>query len=777
MVKMVIKRDGTKVPFENSRIVEAVKKAGAAVSTNIDDKFINLIVEEIIRDSSEEVELEFIQDTVEKNLLDSAEYRHVGKIYIIYRKERAVRRSKDSKSFKTYNEIINIEENNIKNENANMNGNTPAGQMMKFASETTKSHTDDYLLNPIYVDAHAKGLIHIHDKDYYPTKTTTCVQYDLDKLFDGGFDTGHGMLRQPKSIRSYAALAAIAFQTNQNEQHGGQSIPAFDHFMVPGVKASFVRHFEKHLKRTNPSITIKSIEMSLVNIDNKDLQERFSKAYEYALEDTQEECDQAMEAFIANMNSMHSRGGNQVVFSSVNYGTDFSTEARMVMFSLLKATEKGLGDGETPIFPIQIFKVKEGISFNEEDFELAINNIDDATSGKLKFKAPNFDLFVRSCVVSAKRLFPNFSFLDSTFNKHDGWDINDPDRYRYEMAYMGCRTRVFDNRFDERSAWGRGNISFTSINLVQIAIQSRITAENYFLADVEKHSSARIEKDVQAMATSLFMNELKLTCDLVAAQLYDRYKFQCTAKAKQFPFLMGQGVWMDGEKLKPNDRVEDQIKHGTLSMGYIGLAEALKMLTGKHHGESAESQELGLKIVGSIRALNNIYSERYDLNYSCLATPAEGLSGRFTAIDRNKYGEIAGVTDREYYTNSNHVPVYYPITAVEKIRIEAPYHELTNAGHILYVEMDAEAKKNIVAFMKIIREMNNSNAGYSSINHPIDRCVKCGYDGAIEKSCPICGETEQIDRIRRITGYLVGTTDRWNSFKKAEEKDRVKHMK
>lgn len=456
------------------------------------------------------------------------------------------------------------------------------------------------------------------------------------------------------------------------------------------------------------------------------------------------------------------------MFSSINYGTDTSPEGRMVMFELLNATEKGVGDGETPVFPIQILKIKEGVTYDEDDFWLAYNNYEKAKKGELKYKAPNFDIFVRACEVSAKRLFPNFVFLDSSFNKHEKWNPDDPERWRYEIATMGCRTRVFDDVNGEKTTIGRGNLSFTSINLVRPAILAMKKKKHLIENKTDPETAEKI-------VVEEYLQNIRELAEFAADQLYARYLFQRKAKGKQFPFLMGQNAWKGGKSVGPNDNVGDVINSGTLSIGFIGLAEALVALIGKHHGESMEAQELGLKIVGTIRKVCDEYKEKYKLNYSCLATPAEGLSGRFTALDRKEFGIIPGITDREYYTNSSHVPVYYPIPAYKKIHIESQYHKLENAGHIVYVEMDAEAKKNIPAFMKLVREMHLSDAGYGAINHPVDRCLKCGHEGAIDDACPICGETEAIDKIRRITGYLVGTLDRWNSFKKAEEKDRVKH--
>jgi anaerobic ribonucleoside-triphosphate reductase len=768
MVNTVILRDGKKVAFDTSRIIAAILKAMEASNSEVNITLCESIASMIQAREEQELTVTQIQKFVENFLMDCC--KDTARKYIVYRAVRDAERDTDSNKIKTFNEIIDIADTNIKNDNANMNGNTPAGQMMKFASQTTNKYADDYLVNPMFIQMHKKGYIHIHDKDYYPTKTTTCVQYPLNKLFKGGFDTGHGFLREPNSIRSAAALAAIAFQTNQNEQHGGQSIPAFDYFMAPYVRKSFIRYYKKNFKRSyGKECTLSNEE---ITIGNGNL---LYEAYTAAYEDTKEETEQAMEAFVANMNSMHSRGGNQVVFSSNNWGTDTSDEARMVMFALLKATEKGLGKGETPVFPIQIFKVKDGLNFSEEDFELAINNIDDALSNKLTYKTKNFDLFVQSCVVSSKRLFPNFAFLDAPFNVNPAWKEDDEDRFKYEIAYMGCRTRVFTNRHGETSTWGRGNISFTTLNLVRLAIEAKQEAKKYYETEIKINGYEKMRQNVEAFAIQMYFNSLGSILEIVSKQLYERYKFQCTAKAKQFPFLVGQGIWMDGENLKPDERVEDLLKHGSLSIGYIGLAEALKMLVGEHHGESDRAQEVGLEVVGFIREACDKFAEVYDLNFSCIATPAEGLSGRFTTIDKAEFGVIPGVTDREYYTNSNHIPVYYSTTAYEKIQKEAPYHALTNAGHICYVEMDAEAKKNIVAFMKLIKAMKDAGVGYGSINHPVDRCTICAHEGVIETACPNCGETEMIDRIRRITGYLTGTLDRWNSFKKAEERDRTKH--
>jgi anaerobic ribonucleoside-triphosphate reductase len=682
--------------------------------------------------------------------------------------------------------IINVEKNNTNNENANMSSDTPAGQMMKFASETSKDYALKYLVTPKYADAHKEGYIHIHDLDYYPTKTTTCVQYDLEDLFENGFKSKHGFIRQPKSISTYATLATIIFQTNQNEQHGGQSIPAFDFFMAKGVLKSFRRHLKyrvlaylesDYVEEANQELKdmltalIDSIEVteekklilsSKLNLTIKEVE----KAIHVAYYDTKYETYQAMEGFIHNLNTMHSRGGNQVVFSSINYGTDTSPEGRMLINELLNATIAGLGDGETPIFPIQIFKVKEGLNYSEEDYELALNNWDKAVKGELKFKTPNFDLLIKTTITTAKRLFPNFVFLDATYNKHELWKMDDPHKYKHEVATMGCRTRVFENVVGEKTSIGRGNLSFTTINFPRLAVESK----NEILAENSTIDAASLEDK----AIERFYEKVKEYTTFVAEQLKERYEFQRTALAKQFPFMMRNDIWKGGNTLMGNDEIGSVIDSGTLGIGFIGGHNALVALTGKGHGDSPKAYNTLVKALEIMNETVDEYKAKYNLNYSVLATPAESLSGRFTTIDRKKFGEIKDVNDREYYVNSFHIDVKSEISALEKIEKEGKFHELTKGGHITYVELDGEAKKNPVVILQIIKAMKDNNIGYGSINHPIDRCKSCGFESLIEIECPICG-SEEISRTRRITGYLTGDLDSWNSFKKAEEKDRIKH--
>ena len=614
---------------------------------------------------------------------------------------------------KIFDEITAPVDSNLKRDNANINGDTAMGAMLQYGANTAKEYYLDTMIDPDIAKMHREGYIHIHDLDFYGW-TTTCTQIELRKLFKGGFDTGHGHLREPKSIGSYAALAAIAIQSNQNDQHGGQSIVDFDYAMGDGVRLTYERYLREAFE----------IRSALTNRIDYVWQE------EYALKKTIRDTYQAMEGLIHNLNTMHSRAGAQVPFSSINYGMDTRWEGRLAIEQLLLATEAGLGNGETPIFPIQIFRVKEGVNYNPGD--------------------PNYDLFKLAMKVSAKRLFPNFSFIDAPFNLQ----YYKPGHPETEVAYMGCRTRVMGNVCGEETAPGRGNLSFTSINLPRLAIEAEGDKEYFY-------------------------ERLDRTLMLVRKQLLDRYQVQCSRTARNFPFLMGEGVWRGSETLKAEDPVGKVLDEGTLSIGFIGLAEALKALCGAHHGESEEAQALGLKIVGYIRDFCDRSSKEYGLNFTCLATPAESLSGRFVRMDREKYGVIEGVTDREYYTNSFHVPVYFPISAFKKIQIEAPYHALTNAGHISYVEMDGDASQNLKAFEKIVRCMKESGIGYGSINHPVDRDPVCGYNGIIGDTCPGCGRKESQDqpfeRVRRITGYLVGTLDKWNDAKRAEERDRVKH--
>ena len=611
---------------------------------------------------------------------------------------------------------LSSRDSDLKRDNANINGDTPMGAMLQQGANTAKEYYLDTMIDPEIARLHREGWIHIHDLDFYGW-TTTCCQIDLLKLFEGGFDTGHGHLREPKSIGSYAALAAIAIQSNQNDQHGGQSIVNFDYAMAKGVRLSYEKYFAE-AKQIHRGLSI-----------HPETEESWCE--QYALQKTKRDTYQAMEGFIHNLNTMHSRAGAQVPFSSINYGLDTSWEGRLAIEQLLLATEAGLGNGETPIFPIQIFRVKEGVNYNPED--------------------PSYDLFRLAMRVSSKRLFPNFSFVDAPFNLQ----YYDPDRPETQVAYMGCRTRVLGNVYDpsREISNGRGNLSFTSINLPRLAIEAN--------GDVDK-----------------FFDLLNDMLNKVMKQLLDRYDVQSRRLVRNFPFLMGEGVWIDSDTLGPDDEIGEVLKHGTLSIGFIGLAETLKSLTGKHHGESEEAQELGQFIVSYIRTFCDRKSKELRMNVTCLATPAESLSGRFVRMDKKRYGEIEGVTDRDYYTNSFHVPVYYPISAYDKIRIEAPYHALTNAGHISYVELDGDVSKNLEAFEKIVRYMKECGIGYGSINHPVDRDPVCGYNGIIGDTCPCCGRTEEegkFERIRRITGYLVGTLDRFNNAKRAEEKDRVKH--
>lgn len=675
------------------------------------------------------------------------------------------------KLYEVFKTIVNVEDNNTKKSNANIDGNTPAGQMMIFGAESSKNFSFDNLIDPRFVEAHKLGYIHIHDADYYATKAWNCNHMDLVELFKKQYSyTNDSTMRNPKRVYPFTALSAIAMQSEQNENFGGQSIQSWDYAMAKGVRMSFLENFKKYcltLKEAGALENNIRFPEEEIRIGNEELKEYYPVVYKLAYQETLNDTHEAVVAFIYNLCSMHSRGGGQVVFSSINYGTDDSPEGRMIIDQTLDAVEEGLGDASTAIFPISIFRVKDGINFSEEDWELAKNNWEDAVAGKLKFKTPNFDMFIKSCVVSAHRLFPNYLFLDSTFNYNPLWKAEDPNRYRYELATMGCRTRVYDDIFGEKTCVRRGNLSFTTINLPRLAIEARLHVSEIF-----KEFTA---DDVIAD----FYSKLDAMMELVKEQLIERYKWQCSAYAKQFPFIVKNNTVMGTEELDPDDHMEKALKHGTLSIGFIGLAETLKELIGKHHGESEEAQKLGLEIIGHMRKMTDRMTNEENLNFSLFATPAEGLSGRFTKIDREEFGVIPGVTDREYYTNSNHVPVYYPISACKKILTEAPYHALTNAGHICYVEMDGDPRKNTLAFATLVVAMKKANIGYGSINHAVDRCDICGYEGIIKNACPKCGNDneENIDRIRRITGYLVGSVNkRWNSYKKAEEHDRVKHI-
>ncbi|MCF6460184.1 anaerobic ribonucleoside triphosphate reductase [Clostridium sp. Cult3] len=770
MITKIRKRDGREVPFNIEKIANAIFKAAQAAGGHDYDTALRLaeevalLLNEKYKDQIPDVE--DIQDMVEKILIENG-HAKTAKEYILYRAERTRIREMDTRLMRVYEDLTfkEAEDVDIKRENANIDGNTAMGTMLKYGSEGAKQFYDLFVLNPAHSKAHKNGDIHIHDLDFL-TLTTTCCQIDIVELFKGGFNTGHGYLREPKDIQSYSALACIAIQSNQNDQHGGQSIPNFDYGMALGVRKTYIKAYRQNL--------LKSIELLIEDVDLKDnvnnifnvLEKEYDlvptlndsgeyeqKEAEYlkellnddeiveriqsfakrnAYKDTDRRTYQAMEALIHNLNTMHSRAGAQIPFSSINYGTDTSPEGRMVMKNLLLSTEAGLGNGETPIFPIQIFKVKEGVNYELGD--------------------PNYDLFRLACRVSAKRLFPNFSFIDAPYNiKY--YKEGHPET---EIAYMGCRTRVIGNVYDpsREIVNGRGNLSFTTINLPRLGLKHR--------------------GDIKG-----FYEELDRTIDLIIEQLLERFEIQASKKVHNFPFLMGQGIWIDSDKLDRNDEIREILKHGTLSIGFIGLAECLKALTGAHHGESTESQKLGLEIISHMRDRMDETSRQFNMNFTLLATPAEGTAGRFVKMDREIFGEIDGVTNREYYTNSFHVPVYYEITAFEKINIEAPYHEFTNAGHITYIELDGDPTQNLDAFEKVVRAMKEAGVGYGSINHPVDRDPVCGYTGIIGNTCPKCGREEgdiKFQRIRRITGYLVGTLDRFNDAKRAEERDRVKHF-
>ncbi|MBQ2945634.1 MAG: anaerobic ribonucleoside triphosphate reductase [Clostridia bacterium] len=773
MLTTITKRDGRNVTYDRSKIAAAIDKAMTSCNRKdtMEAERLALIVEEKLMakfiDSAPGVE--DVQDTVEATLMENG-YAYVAKKYILYRAERTRSREMNSKLMRIYDELTFIDagESDMKRDNANIDGDTAMGTMLKYGSEGAKDYYEKYILTEEQSKAHKSGDIHIHDFDFY-TLTTTCCQIDLLELFKGGFSTGHGFLREPADIASYAALACIAIQANQNDQHGGQSVPNFDFSMAPGVRKTYKRLYATNLGKAIELLCpaagvdtaatkakIKEIEdkkglfpslemtkeylkeekawLSSV-ISDADMVEKVKEfAVKATLPETEKAVYQAMEALVHNLNTMHSRAGAQTPFSSINYGTDTSPEGRMVIKYILKATEDGLGFGETAIFPIHIFKIKEGVNYNPED--------------------KNYDLMKYACKVTAKRLFPNFSFIDAPFNLQ----YYKPGHPETEVSYMGCRTRVIGNFVDpsKQITYGRGNLSFTSINLPRIAIRSNKNIEWFF-------------------------DELENKMKLVSRQLIDRYRIVAKKKVKNFPFLMGQGIWINSKGLKPEDNIGEILKHGTLSIGFIGLAETLVALTGHHHGETQEARNLGLEIVGFMRDMCEKFSREYGMNFTLLATPAEGLSGRFIRIDKKKYGIIAGVTDREYYTNSFHVPVYYNIPIYDKIKIEAPYHALTNAGHITYVELDGDAANNVETIEKIVRIMKEAGIGYGSINHPVDRDPVCGYNGIIGDECPKCHRKEDdgsgygFERIRRITGYLVGTLDRFNDAKRAEERDRVKH--
>lgn len=765
MIKKIVKRDGRVVSFDQTKILNALQKA---VERSEEEIPVGQVTDEVVtvlnqKFRKEPPTVEQIQDIVEETLIRN-NYPKTAKEYITYRQQRTEVREAKSRLMSTLHSITfqDAKDNDVKRENANIDGDTAMGTMLKYGSESAKDFYLTHLLPKDMAQAHISGDIHIHDLDFY-TLTLTCCQIDLLKLFHGGFSTGHGFLREPNDIRSYAALACIAIQANQNDMHGGQSIPNFDFAMAEGVRKSYNKIFRNNCAKfiefvdsVDLSAELKpyfkelygmsleprykdeaSIEKVFGLLEKKFPDNSWSKIKAAVVRDSaleiEEQTHQAMEALIHNFNTMHSRAGAQVPFSSLNYGTDTSEEARLAISCLLDATEAGLGDGETPIFPIQIFKVKEGINYNPED--------------------KNYDLFLKSIECSSKRLFPNFSFIDAPFNKVYYKEGD----YNTEVAYMGCRTRVMANVYDpeQEVTCGRGNLSFTSINLPRLGIEAD--------HDVDK-----------------FFRLLDERCDLVVRQLLERFEVQRHKQVKNMPFLMGQHVWLDSEKLSWNDEIDKVIGHGTLTIGFIGLAECLVALVGKHHGESEESQALGLKIVGEMRRKADEAAKKYKLNFSLIATPAEGLSGRFVRIDQKKFGKLPGITDREFYTNSFHVPVYYPISMFKKIDLEAPYHNFTNGGHITYIEVDGDIAKNPKAFEKIVRHMKEAGIGYGAVNHPVDRDPICGYNGIIDNTCPKCGRHEEegeigFERIRRITGYLVGTLDRFNNGKRAEEKARVKH--
>ena len=734
MVKYVVKRDGRIVAFDNRKIVDAILKAMNVTEGGEDIVLAAEIASVISKLEAEQMSVEEIQDQVEMELMNSPR-KEVAKKYIAYRNQRNLARK--AKSREIFKEIIEAQATDITRENANMNADTPAGMMMKFASESTKSFVDECLLSEDVKEAVKNGYIHIHDKDYYPTKSLTCVQHPLDKILKNGFFAGHGESRPAKRIETASILGCISMETVQNEMHGGQAIPAFDFYMAPFVRKTFHEELEKlsdlygeDFSRLNDVEIDDYIKRDLVGIQGDE------RIIQHAINMTVSRVHQSMEAFVHNMNSIHSRGGNQVVFSSINYGTDTSAEGRCVIREILNTTYEGVGNGSTAIFPIQIWKKKRGVSYLPED--------------------RNYDLYRFACKVSARRFFPNFINLDAPFNHHELWKADDPQRYQWECATMGCRTRVFENRFGPKTSIARGNLSFTTINIVRIAIECMSIEDK----------NERIAK---------FFHKLDWALDITAKQLCERFNFQKTALKKQFPLLMG-ALWLGCEKLQVNDSIEPVINQGTLGIGFIGLAEALIALIGKHHGESEEAQELGLRIVTYMRDKANEYSEKFQHNFSVLATPAEGLSGRFTKMDKKKFGIIPGITDKDYYTNSNHVPVYYKCTPKHKAEVEAPYHDLTRGGHIFYVEIDGDATHNAEAIMAIVDLMDKYNIGYGSVNHNRNRCMDCGFENADSdlEVCPKCG-SEKIDKLQRITGYLVGTTGRWNSAKLSELKDRVVH--
>lgn len=734
MIQTVVKRDGRIVGFNDQKIMAAIRKAMLHTDKGEDERLIQQITDHVSFHGKTQMTVESIQNCVEMELMKSSR-KDVAKAYIAYRNQRSIARK--AKTRDVFLEIINVKNNDITRENANMNADTPAGMMMKFSSETTKPFVDDYLLSEETRDAVKNNYLHVHDKDYYPTKSLTCCQHPLDHILGEGFTAGHGSSRAAKRIETASVLACISLETAQNEMHGGQAIPAFDFYLAPFVRSSFIEELKSLEQLTGEDYG---------HLYNKVLDDYMKRPLDglqgdermvqHAMNKTVGRVHQAMEAFIHNMNTIHSRGGNQVVFSSVNYGTDTSAEGRCVIRELLNSTYDGVGNGETAIFPIQIWKKKRGVNYLKED--------------------RNYDLYELACKVSARRFFPNFLNLDASFNVNDAWKADDPKRYMHEVATMGCRTRVFENRFGMKTSVGRGNLSFSTINIVRLAIEC-MSIEG---------KEERVNK---------FFAKLDKMLDVTAVQLNDRFNFQKTALAKQFPLVM-KSLWRGADQLASDETIESVINQGTLGIGFIGLAECLKALLGVHHGESDEAQQLGIKIVDYMRKRCNEFSEKYQHNFSVLATPAEGLSGKFTKVDRKEFGVLEGITDRDYYTNSNHVPVYYKCSARKKAEIEAPYHEMTRGGHIFYVEIDGDATHNPQAIMSVVDMMDHYNMGYGSVNHNRNRCMSCGYENAdaMMTECPQCGG-KHIDKLQRITGYLVGTTDRWNSGKLAELNDRVTH--
>ena len=772
MVKKIIKRDGRKKVFDPQKIEMAIHKAQLACGDD-DIELCKIITKKVIEQVNEKFEnnvsVENVQNIIENVLIEMGE-AEIAKTFIRYRAERTKVRERKTNLMKSLHDITfkDSKDEDSKRENANINADTPMGMMLKYGSESAKQFYLNDLIKPEYAAAHQRGDIHIHDLDFYAL-TMTCCQIDLIKLFKDGFSTGNGFLREPNGIRSYASLACIAIQANQNDQHGGQSVPNFDYAMALGVRKTYKKELRlaiiNLLELHDTTVSSDEIKLLFAQVESKLGREirmndekaiqavfeavnekygplngkMFDKTLQIAYRATEDATYQAMEALIHNLNTMHSRAGAQVPFSSLNYGTDISDEGRLVMHCLLDATMAGLGNGETPIFPIQIFKVKEGVNYNPED--------------------PNYDLFKKSMLCSGKRLFPNFSFLDAPYNLQ----YYKPGQYETEASYMGCRTRVIGNTYDPSNeiVTGRGNLSFTSINLPRIALKLRKV----------KNEEEKLSK---------FYQELDYLLDLCANQLLERFEIQQNKFVYNFPFLMGQKIWLGTDNLKDSDKVSEVIKHGTLTVGFIGLAETLKALIGEHHGESDRAQKLGYEIVKHMREVMDKYAKRYKLNFSLIATPAEGLSGRFVKMDRAQFGEIEGITNHKFYTNSFHVPVYHEISVFEKIKKEAPYHALTNGGHISYIEVDGDIAKNLDAFESIVRAMKEEGIGYGAINHPIDRDTVCGYNGIIDNECPKCGRTEDdlpFERIRRITGYLVGTLDRFNDAKRDEVEHRVKHMK